>query len=178
MTHKTALLKELNEALNPKYREVKIPLEELRQFAAAIGQFLQQQHESDVEGVLRTNLRDLLRDTFYKGFVMRTEAGRYDLTIQETNDAPIKVLFELKRPGAKIEMCTKDDLNKKALQELVYYYMKEREKDNGGNVYLCHLLITNGNEFFLFEAKEFEQKFYKGLKKKYRDNYLKYQYKQ
>lgn len=169
MTHKTALLKELNEALNPKYREVKIPLEELRQFAAAIGQFLQQQHESDVEGVLRTNLRDLFRDTFYKGFVMRTEAGRYDLTIQETNDAPIKVLFELKRPDAKIEMCTKDDLNKKALQELVYYYMKEREKDNGGNVYLCHLLITNGNEFFLFEAKEFEQKFYKGLKKKYHD---------
>ena len=169
MTHKTALLKELNEALNPKYREVKIPLEELRQFAAAIGQFLQQQHESDVEGVLRTNLRDLLRDTFYKGFVMRTEAGRYDLTIQEANDAPIKVLFELKRPDAKIEMCTKDDLNKKALQELVYYYMKEREKDNGGNVYLCHLLITNGNEFFLFEAKEFEQKFYKGLKKKYHD---------
>ena len=169
MTHKTALLKELNEALNPKYREVKIPLEELRQFAAAIGQFLQQQHESDVEGVLRTNLRDLFRDTFYKGFVMRTEAGRYDLTIQETNDAPIKVLFELKRPDAKIEMCTKDDLNKKALQELVYYYMKEREKDNGGNVYLCHLLITNGNEFFLFEAKEFEQKFYKSLKKKYHD---------
>ena len=169
MTHKTALLKELNEALNPKYREVKIPLEELRQFAAAIGQFLQQQHETDVEGVLRTNLRDLLRDTFYKGFVMRTEAGRYDLTIQEANDAPIKVLFELKRPDAKIEMCTKDDLNKKALQELVYYYMKEREKDNGGNVYLCHLLITNGNEFFLFEAKEFEQKFYKGLKKKYHD---------
>ena len=169
MTHKTALLKELNEALNPKYREVKIPFEELRQFAAAIGQFLQQQHESDVEGVLRTNLRDLLRDTFYKGFVMRTEAGRYDLTIQETNDAPIKVLFELKRPDAKIEMCTKDDLNKKALQELVYYYMKEREKDNGGNVYLCHLLITNGNEFFLFEAKEFEQKFYKSLKKKYHD---------
>ncbi len=169
MTHKTALLKELNEALNPKYREVKIPLEELRQFATAIGQFLQQQHETDVEGVLRTNLRDLLRDTFYKGFVMRTEAGRYDLTIQETNDAPIKVLFELKRPDAKIEMCTKDDLNKKALQELVYYYMKEREKDNGGNVYLCHLLITNGNEFFLFEAKEFEQKFYKGLKKKYHD---------
>ena len=169
MTHKTALLKELNEALNPKYREVKIPLEELRQFAAAIGQFLQQQHESDVEGVLRTNLRDLFRDTFYKGFVMRTEAGRYDLTIQEANDAPIKVLFELKRPDAKIEMCTKDDLNKKALQELVYYYMKEREKDNGGNVYLCHLLITNGNEFFLFEAKEFEQKFYKGLKKKYHD---------
>ena len=169
MTHKTALLKELNEALNPKYREVKIPLEELRQFAAAIGQFLQQQHESDVEGVLRTNLRDLFRDTFYKGFVMRTEAGRYDLTIQETNDAPIKVLFELKRPDAKIEMCTKDDLNKKALQELVYYYMKEREKDNGGNVYLCHLFITNGNEFFLFEAKEFEQKFYKSLKKKYHD---------
>ena len=169
MTHKTALLKELNEALNPKYREVKISFEDLKQFATAIGQFLQQQHESDVEGVLRTNLRDLLRDTFYKGFVMRTEAGRYDLTIQETNDAPIKVLFELKRPDAKIEMCTKDDLNKKALQELVYYYMKEREKDNGGNVYLCHLLITNGNEFFLFEAKEFEQKFYKGLKKKYHD---------
>ena len=169
MTHKTALLKELNEALNPKYREVKISFEDLKQFATAIGQFLQQQHETDVEGVLRTNLRDLLRDTFYKGFVMRTEAGRYDLTIQETNDAPIKVLFELKRPDAKIEMCTKDDLNKKALQELVYYYMKEREKDNGGNVYLCHLLITNGNEFFLFEAKEFEQKFYKGLKKKYHD---------
>jgi len=169
MTHKTALLKELNEALNPKYREVKISFEDLKQFAEAIGQFLQQQHETDVEGVLRTNLRDLLRDTFYKGFVMRTEAGRYDLTIQETNDAPIKVLFELKRPDAKIEMCTKDDLNKKALQELVYYYMKEREKDNGGNVYLCHLLITNGNEFFLFEAKEFEQKFYKGLKKKYHD---------
>ena len=169
MVKKLTLLQELNEALNPKYCDVKIPFAAVKTFAQQLDTFLQKQSEDDEEDVMKTNLRDFFRETFYKELLMFTDKDRYDLTIQETRETPIKVLFELKRKGNKTEMCTKDDLNKKALQELVYYYMQERCKTSGGNVFLCHLIVTNGNEFFVFPAREFEQKIYSQLRKSFAD---------
>jgi adenine-specific DNA-methyltransferase len=48
-------------------------------------------------------------------------------------------------------MVSCDDLNKKALQELVLYYLRERITHK--NIHLKHLIITNINEWFIFDAR-------------------------
>ena len=50
--------------------------------------------------------------------------------------------------------------------ELVHYYMQERLK---GNITIKHLIATNGLEWFIFDAREFEKLFFEDddFKKEY-----------
>ncbi|WP_142454309.1 DUF7149 domain-containing protein [Gracilimonas mengyeensis] len=88
-------------------------------------------------------------------------SGRIDLAIYtgtKKND-PVGVLMEVKRPGNKAEMITKDNFNKKALHEAVLYYLEQRIEE--GNTDLKHVIITNMHDWFIFDAQEFERCFYK-----------------
>ena len=58
----------------------------------------------------------------------------------------------------KEEMVTKEDINKKALQELLYYYLNERISKQ--NTALKYLIATNIYELFVWDANLFEKKFY------------------
>ena len=71
------------------------------------------------------------------------------------NEHPV-VLFEFKGPS-RPDMVTKDDLKKKALYELILYYIREEEKKH--NTDIKHLVITNCWEYFIFEKKLFYQLF-------------------
>ena len=65
-------------------------------------------------------------------------------------------------------MVTKDKFNSKALHELVRYYMHERcDRENG---LLKHLIITNGIDWYIFKATDFERLFY--LDKNFLKSYL------
>ncbi|MEX2604010.1 MAG: hypothetical protein WD361_07390, partial [Gracilimonas sp.] len=74
------------------------------------------------------HLKNLL-SPFFKGlgfddYKINT-SGRIDLAIYtgtKKND-PVGVLIEVKRPGNKAEMITRDNFNKKALHEAVLYYL-------------------------------------------------------
>jgi hypothetical protein len=71
----------------------------------------------------------------------------------------IGVIFEVKRPANVNEMITQNDLNKKALHEMILYYMRERVTNQ--NLEIKHLLATNGYKWFIFDATEFERAFVK-----------------
>ncbi len=62
-----------------------------------------------------------------------------------------------------------DNLNAKALQQLVLYFLREKEKH--GNIGVKHLVVTNIYEWFIFDAKIFEELFFsdKALVKKFKD---------
>ena len=66
-------------------------------------------------------------------------------------------------------MPTKENINAKALQELVLYYLRERVL--GNNIEVKQLIITNIYEWFIFNANEFERLFVqdKKLVKKFID---------
>lgn len=88
-------------------------------------------------------------------------SGRIDLAIYtgtKKND-PVGVLMEVKRPGNKAEMITRDNFNKKALHEAVLYYLEQRIEEE--NTDLKHVIITNMHDWFIFDAQEFERCFYK-----------------
>lgn len=71
---------------------------------------------------------------------------------------PLGVLIEVKRPGNSSEMISKDQLNRKAMYEAVLYYLDQRiEQENSD---LKHIIITNMEEWFIFDAQEFERHFY------------------
>ena len=72
------------------------------------------------------------------------------------------VIFEVKMPANVSEMITRDNLNKKALQELLLYYLRERVEKK--NIQLKQLIVTNVHEFFVFDAREFERVFYSDKK--------------
>lgn len=69
------------------------------------------------------------------------------------------VIIEAKRPSNKGEMLSKDNLNKKALQELVLYYLRERITHK--NLEVKHLIVTNINEWYIFDEHLFERLFTK-----------------
>lgn len=71
------------------------------------------------------------------------------------NEHPV-VLFEFKGPE-RPDMVTKNDLKKKALYELILYYI--REEIGKRNTDIKHLVITNCWEYFVFEKRLFYQLF-------------------
>lgn len=77
-----------------------------------------------------------------------------DLTIQ--NNGKTAVLIEAKKANSK-EMITTTNPNQKALHEAVLYFMRERD---AGNDNLCHIIITDFYNWFIFDAKEFEMLFW------------------
>ena len=81
------------------------------------------------------------------------------------------MIFEVKKPTQSIstEMPRVDDLNRKALQQLVLYFLRERVIHH--NLDVKHLVITNIYEWFIFDAKIFEELFFgdKELVKNFQD---------
>lgn len=99
--------------------------------------------------------QSLYRD---KRYMVNTYQGT-DLAIYSevgtSNEHPV-VLFEFKGPS-RPDMVTKENLKKKALYELVLYYIREEKQKH--NTDIKHLVITNCWEYFIFEKKIFYQLF-------------------
>jgi adenine-specific DNA-methyltransferase len=119
---------------------------------------------NESEEHLKNNIRDFLRDTFYK----ETHAiNTKDLVIHlgKTTDTNVAVVVEAKRPSNINEMIMPDNANKKALHELILYYFDERQH----NTELKHLVITDINQWYVFDANDFDKHIYRNssLKKLY-----------
>jgi hypothetical protein len=82
-----------------------------------------------------------------------------DLVIHNGKDTktPVGVIIEAKKPGNKQEMISRNNLNAKAMHELLLYYF--RETVDNKNIELKHLIITNTIEWFVFDAHEFSRLF-------------------
>ncbi|MBC7416999.1 MAG: hypothetical protein H7325_02450 [Pedobacter sp.] len=75
------------------------------------------------------------------------------------------VIIEAKMPNSA-DMIWESDLNKKAFQQAIIYFMNERAKDNKA---LFHIIITDFNNWFVFDAKDFDRHFWRNttIKKLY-----------
>ena len=107
---------------------------------------------------------DFLKLTFYGQNYKVSPNGKIDCAIHLGNNIqdPVGVIFEVKMPGNVSEMITREDLNRKALQELLLYYLRERHINK--NIQLKQLIVTNIHEYFIFDAQEFERLFYSNKK--------------
>ena len=159
-----------NQILNKAYRQVAIETEDFNRFKRALHTLLSTISDGQREETQKEHLRNFLSDTFYKPYYMAPEED-IDLAVRldKTSKSNIGLLIEVKSTTNKNEMISVGNLNRKALQELLLYYLRERISKKNSDI--KYLIATNVYEYFIFDAQEFEQKFYqnKKLKKEFQD---------
>jgi adenine-specific DNA-methyltransferase len=124
---------------------------------------IEERPKDESEEHLKNNLRDFLLNTFYRDTNAINTKDKKDLVIHldKTINSAVGVIIEAKRPNNLAEMITADDANKKALHELILYYLGERK---AGNNQLKQLIITNVNEWYIIDANYFDKHIYRNTK--------------
>ena len=151
-------------SLNKAYRQVPVERPVFNIFKAQLSNYYKQISSIDTEEKLKGELMDFLKFTFYSQNYKVSPNGDIDCAIHlgvNVTD-PVGVIIEVKKPTNATEMITKEDLNRKALQELLLYYLRERHIKK--NIQLKQLIVTNVYEYFVFDAHEFERIFYSNKK--------------
>lgn len=151
-------------SLNKAYRQVPVERPVFNIFKAQLSNYYKQISSIDTEEKLKGDLMDFLKFTFYSQNYKVSPNGDIDCAIHlgvNVTD-PVGVIIEVKKPTNTSEMITKEDLNRKALQELLLYYLRERHIKK--NIQLKQLIVTNVYEYFVFDAHEFERIFYSNKK--------------
>jgi adenine-specific DNA-methyltransferase len=158
-------------ALNKAFLKVKPNRLEIERFKANLIHLIDTTNETESEEFHKNLVSDFLKKTYYDPNYFVNTKGRNELVIHNGDKAKstVGVIIEAKKPTNKSEMVTTNKLNAKAFQELVLYYLRERITQN--NLETKHLIITNINEWFIFDANTFDRIFAqnKKLVKQFRD---------
>ena len=151
-------------SLNKAYRQIPVDRTVFDTFKKQLSILYEQILSINTEEKLKGDLMDFLKLSFYGQDYKVSPNGDIDCAIHLGNsvDDPVGVIFEVKKPTNVSEMITREDLNRKALQELLLYYLRERHTKK--NFQLKQLVVTNVYEFFVFDAQEFERLFYSNKK--------------
>jgi len=154
-------LKELKprKALNKAFLKVKPNRTEIEGFKTNLIALLDRTNDTESEEFHKNLVIDFLKKTYYDPNHFINTKGRNDLVIHNGNTAKssVGVIIEAKKPTNKAEMITTKKLNAKAFQELVLYYLRERITHK--NLEVKHLVATNINEWFIFDATLFDRLF-------------------
>jgi len=154
-------LQELNprKALNKAFLKVKPNRSEIENFKTHLITLLDRINDAESEEFHKNLVIDFLKKTYYDPDHFINTKGRNDLVIHngQTAKSTVGVIIEAKKPSNKAEMITTKKLNVKAFQELVLYYLRERV--TAKNLEIKHLIATNINEWFIFDAVTFDRLF-------------------
>ena len=145
-----------------KLREILVEPDLFAKFKEALSNHLPTKPDNDPESNYEDNVKALLEDTFYKGKnkIARKKGVNTDLNIFEdntTSSSPV-VLIEMKKPSEKNDMLSTENLNRKALHELILYYLFELEGPSHNNA-IRYLIASNGYDWFIFEETMFRRLF-------------------
>jgi len=166
-------LKELKpkKVLNKAFLKVKPNRSDIENFKANLVTLLDRINDAESEEFHKNLVIDFLKKTYYDPNFFVNTKGRNDLVIHNSEKAKstVGVIIEAKKPTNKAEMLSAENINKKAFQELVLYYLRERITHK--NLEIKHLVATNINEWFIFDVVLFERLFAqnKGLVKQFED---------
>lgn len=146
-------------ALNKSFLKVKPSRSEIEKFKTNLLQLLSQINQAESEEFHKNIISKFLDTTYYAHNHYINTKGRNDLVIHNGKDAKttVGVIIEAKKPSNAPEMLRADNINTKALQELVLYYLRERI--TGQNLEVKHLIVTDIQEWFIFDANIFEKAF-------------------
>ncbi len=145
---------DIKKSLNKAYRKQRATREEIELLRIELVRMLDEVNPKESEEYHKGLLKDFLKKTAYGPYFMNTK-DKTDLVIHngKTSKSSVGVIIETKGPSNKAEMPTTDDLNKKGMQQLLLYYLRERVTNN--NIDIKHLIVTNLYEWFIFDAHEF-----------------------
>lgn len=147
------------QALKKAYLKVKPNRTAIEQFKTNLIRLIDHITEAESEEFHKNLVIDFLKRTYYDPNHFVNTKGRNDLVIHTGDKAKssVGVIIEAKKPTNKAEMISASNLNSKAFQELVLYYLRERITQN--NLEVKNLIINNIYEWFIFDAQTFERYF-------------------
>ncbi len=147
------------QALNKAFLKVKPIRENIETFKTNLVKLIDQINETESEEFHKNLVADFLKNTYYSPSHFINTKGRNDLVIHNGKDykSSVGVIVEAKKQTNKAEMLEVDNLNTKAFQELVLYFLRERI--TGNNLEIRYIVATNIYEWFVFDATVFEQLF-------------------
>jgi len=158
-------------ALNKAFLKVKPNRTQIESFKANLILLIDGIKENESEEFHKNLVSDFLKNTYYLDRFFINTKEREDLTIYNGKDSKSSagVIVEAKKPSNKQEMISKENINSKALHELILYYLRERISQN--NLEVKQLIATNIYEWFIFDASVFEKAFAqnKALMKQFTD---------
>lgn len=151
-------------ALNKAFLKIKPNRSQIETFKGNLIKLIGKIDEIEREENQKTHVRDFLRDTYYIDNHEINTKNTIDLVIHhgKDNKSDVGVIIEAKRPSKVSEMITLNDLNRKALHELLLYYFRERITEK--NIKIKHLIVTNVYEWFIFDETTFERFFHQNKK--------------
>jgi hypothetical protein len=131
------------QSLKKIYRKITPSNQELEKFKSELVSMYNNIMDNQTEETQKNFFQKFLETIFNDKYCMIPENGM-DLVVhlQKEPTSKIGIIFEFKRTTSG-DMISLKDLDKKALQELLYYYLKERVINN--NTDLKHLVISNCN---------------------------------
>lgn len=158
-------------AINKAFLKIKPNRTEIERFKTNLIELLDRTNDTESEEFHKNLVSDFLKRTYYDPNHFINTKGRNDLVIHNGNKAKstVGVIIEAKKPTNRGEMVTREKLNVKAFQELVLYYLRERITHK--NLEVKYLVVTNINEWFIFDSNTFEKLFAqnKALVKQFND---------
>lgn len=151
-----------SQSIQKSYLRQLVDAQELEQFRSQLETLLGSLSSKDSEETNKGRVKTFLEQSLWPSKYYEINAsGRTDLTIKDKNTNLNVVLFEFKKINST-EMVTKEDLAKKAMFEIVLYYILEEH--NQRNTEMKHLIISDGYQYFIFEKGTFWDYFGKDKK--------------
>lgn len=147
------------QSLNKAFLKVKPNRNEIEDYKKNLIALLDCINDTESEEFHKNLISDFLKDTYYKQSHFINTKGRNDLVIHNglNADSTLGVIIEAKKPTNKAEMISTQKVNAKAFQELVLYYLRERITHK--NLEVKQLIVSNVNEWFIFDANTFDRLF-------------------
>jgi hypothetical protein len=147
------------QSLNKAFLKVKPNRNDIEKFKTNFIKLIDHIHEPESEEYHKNLVSEFLKNTYYKDIHFINTKGRNDLVIHNGKDAQhtVGVIIEIKKPGNKSEMLRSENMNVKAFQELLLYYLRERVTLK--NLEIKYLIATDIYEWFIFDAQLFERLF-------------------
>jgi adenine-specific DNA-methyltransferase len=154
------------DVLNKAYHKAKPTRSEIDRFKVQLRILLESLNPQESEENAKNHIIQFLKESHYRDLHHINTKERIDLVIHTGKNAqtPAAVLIEAKRPGNETEMFAPDNPAAKSMLELLRYYLHERIDLN--NQDLRHMVITNGWQWYIFDAAVFDRVFFSRSKLK------------
>ncbi|BAZ84101.1 DUF7149 domain-containing protein [Dolichospermum compactum] len=146
------------QALSKTFLRIKPIRNEFEIFKRNLITLLNQIDENEREEFHKNILTDFLKNTYYGADYLINIKASNDLVIYNGKDTKsnVGVILEAKKVNNN-EMLKVNNLNTKALQQLVLYFLRERITNK--NPEIKYLIATNIHEWFIFDATLFDNLF-------------------
>ncbi len=147
--------------INPLLSRKSIDEAAFAQFQAALSHYQQTLNAQVATKQSEPNIVTNALKPFFDSLGYTTQAhsqnGQSGMDLAILKDHQPTVIIEAKVPNSK-DMISTSELNKKSFHEAILYFMREREK---GNHALYHIIVTDFDHWFVFDAKDFDRLFWR-----------------